>query len=106
VNRTILFAELPNFYANVERADHPEAVDRPVVVGGDPRKHGLVQSASADALARGVTPDMPVVEAVRRCPEARVFRTNMARYRAVSRQLFAQLRQEFDRLEPLGLGAA
>jgi DNA polymerase-4 len=30
----------------------------------------------------------------------------MARYRAVSRQLFAQLRQEFDRLEPLGLGAA
>jgi DNA polymerase-4 len=106
VTRTILYAELPNFYANVERADHPDSIDRPVVVGGDPRKRGLVQSASADALARGVTLEMSVVEAVRRCPEARVFRTNMVRYRAASRQLFAQLRREFDRLEALGLGAA
>jgi len=106
VTRTILYAELPNFYANVERADHPDAVDRPVVVGGDPRKRGLVQSASADALARGVTSEMSVVEAVRRCPEARVFRTNMVRYRAASRQLFAQLRRVYDELESLGLGAA
>jgi DNA polymerase-4 len=104
--RTILYAELPNFYASIERADHPEAIDRPVVVGGDPRKRGLVQSASADAQARGVELEMPMLEAVRRCPEARVFRTNMPRYRDVSRQLFAWLRREFDQLEASGLGAA
>jgi DNA polymerase-4 len=106
VTRTILYAELPNFYANVERAENGEASDRPIIVGGDPRKRGLVQSASADALARGVALDMPMVEAIRRCPEARVFRTDMPRYREASRRLFAQLRREFDRLEPLGLGAA
>jgi len=106
VTRTILYVELPNFYANVERVENGEALDRPVIVGGDPRKRGLVQSASADALARGVRLDMPVVEAIRRCPEARVFRTDMPRYREASRRLFAQLRREFDRLEPLGLGAA
>jgi len=106
MTRTILYAELPNFYASIERADHPELVDRLVIVGGDPRKRGLVQSASADALAQGVRLEMPVVEAVRRCPEARVFRTNMVRYREVSRQLYAWLRRGFDRLEPSGLGAA
>ena len=54
MTRTILYAELPNFYASIERADHPELVDRPVIVGGDPRKRGLVQSASADAQVRAI----------------------------------------------------
>jgi hypothetical protein len=47
MTRTVLFVEMPNFYANIERADHPELVDRPIIVGGDPRKKGLVQSATA-----------------------------------------------------------
>jgi len=106
MTRTILYTELPNFYASIERADHPEDVARPVVVGGDPRKRGLVQSASADAQAKGVELEMPMLEAVRRCPEVRIFRTNMLRYREVSRQLFACLRREFDQLEASGLGAA
>jgi DNA polymerase-4 len=106
VTRVVLFVEMPNFYANIERADHPELVDRPIVVGGDPRKKGLVQSATADALAAGVALEMPVMEALRRCPEARAFRTDMVRYREVSRQLFAWLRRGVDRLEASGLSAA
>jgi DNA polymerase-4 len=106
MTRTVLYAEVPNFYASIERSDHPEVVDQPVIVGGDPRKRGLVQSASADALAKGVTLEMPVIDALRRCPEARAFRTNMVRYREVSRLLCAWLRRGFDRLEPFGLGAA
>jgi DNA polymerase-4 len=106
MTRTVLFAEVPNFYASIERADHPGLVDRPVIVGGDPRKRGLVQSATADVLAEGVTLEMPVIEALQRCPEARPFRTNMGRYREVSRQLYAWLRRGFERLEPSGLGAA
>jgi DNA polymerase-4 len=104
--QTILYVEMPNFYASIERADHPELVDRPIIVGGDPRKKGLVQSATADARAAGVSTEMPVMDALRRCPEARAFRTNMVRYREVSRQLFAWLRRGVERLEPSGLGAA
>jgi len=106
VTRTVLFVEMPNFYANIERADHPELVDRPIIVGGDPRKRGLVQSATADAIAAGVKLEMPVMDAMRLCPEARAFRTNMVRYREVSRQLFAWLRRGVERLEPFGLAAA
>lgn len=106
MKRTVLYVEVPNFYASIERADHPDAVDRPAVVGGDPRKRGLVQSASADALARGVELEMPVVDALRHCPDSRLFRTDMVRYREVSRQLFAWLRRDVDQLEASGLGAA
>jgi DNA polymerase-4 len=49
---------------------------------------------------------MPMVEALRLCPRARVVRTNMALYRETSRHLFACLRRAFPRLEPFGLGAA
>jgi nucleotidyltransferase/DNA polymerase involved in DNA repair len=106
VNRAILFAEVPCFYAVVERADDSTLVDRPIIVGGDPRKRGLVQGASEEALAAGVMLDQPVHDALKLCPEARPVRTDMKRYREVSGRLFVCLRRGFDRLEPFGLGAA
>jgi nucleotidyltransferase/DNA polymerase involved in DNA repair len=106
VSRVILFAEVPCFYAAVERADDPTLAGRPIIVGGDPRKRGRVQGASEEALAAGVTLDQPVHEALKRCPEARAVRTNMKRYREVSGRLFVCLRRGFDRLEPFGLGGA
>lgn len=104
--RCVLFAEVPGFYAMVERADDPALARRPVIVGGHPRKRGLVQSATPDALAAGVAVDMPVEDALRLCPAARALRTNMRRYRDVSRHLFACLRRRVARLEPFGLGGA
>jgi len=106
VTRTVLFAEVASFYAAVEIAQDPALVGRPVIVGGDPRKRGLVQSASAEALAAGVEPDSPMIEALRVCPSARVVRTDMPLYREVSRRLMACLRSAVPRLETLGLAAA
>jgi DNA polymerase-4 len=106
VTRVVLFAEVPQFYATVERCEDPSLRDRPVVVGGDPRKRGLVQAATLDALAEGVTLEMTMLEALRVCPRARAVRTDMKRYREVSGRLLARLRQGFDRLESFGLGAA
>ncbi len=106
MSRAILFAEVPCFYVAVERADDAALVDRPIIVGGDPRKRGLVQGASEEALAAGVKLDQPVHEALKLCPEARALRTDMKRYREVSGRLFVCLRRGFDRLEAFGLGAA
>ena len=78
--RRVLFAEVPCFYAAIERSQDPELRDRPVIVGGDPRKRGLVQSATPDALASGISVDMPLVEALRLCPRARTVRTDMRRW--------------------------
>lgn len=104
--RTVLLAEVAGFYAAVERADDPELARRPVIVGGDPRKRGVVVAATPDALKAGVALEMPVVEALGLCPRARAVRTHLPRYREVSRRLIACLRRAFPRLEPFGLGGA
>ncbi|MDH5566314.1 MAG: hypothetical protein OEY15_06580 [Myxococcales bacterium] len=103
MSRTILFAEVAGFYAAVERADDPSLAARPVIVGGDPRKRGRVQAATTDALRAGVSVDMPMIEALQRCPGARSVRTNMRRYREVSRQLLTTLRRVHPHLEAFGL---
>ena len=102
----ILYAEVPSFYAAVERARDPALRGRPVVVGGDPRKRGQVQSASSDALEAGVMAGMPMLEALERCPRAKMIKTDMKRYRQVSKLFKACLREVVDALEPSGLGAA
>jgi DNA polymerase-4 len=102
----VLYAEVPGFYAEVERSAEPALRERPVVVGGDPRKRGSVQAATPDALAAGVEVGMPVIEALQRCPHARALRTNMQRYREAARQLQAILRRHVERLEGEGLAGA
>jgi DNA polymerase-4 len=106
MSRVVLYAEVPCFYAAVERADDPALLERPVIVGGDPRRRGMVQEASFDARAAGVVPGMTVEEALQRCPRARALRTRMARYRELAQQLRAVLRRRIERLEAEGLGAA
>lgn len=106
MERRILFAEVPGFYAAIERSEDPGLASRPVIVGGDPRKRGRVQAATPDALAAGVEVEMPVMEALRLCPRARAVRTNMVHYREVSRDLMAAMRGVLPRLESFGLSAA
>ena len=104
--RTVLFAEVPGFYAAVERVEDPSLAARPVIVGGDPRKRGRVQAATSDALEAGVRVDMPMLEALQCCPQARAVRTNMRHYRETSRRLLIALRGVHAQLEPFGLAAA
>jgi len=103
---TLLYADVPAFYAEVERAANPGLGDRPVIVGGDPRKRGLVQSATPDAVAAGVAVGMTVIDALERCARARVLRTAMPRYREMDKRLRGCLARSALRLEPAGLGAA
>src|SRR4029453_4758884 len=81
---TLLYAEVPRFYAEVERAADPALAERPVIVGGDPRKRGLVQSATLDALALGVEVGMPILGALDRCPGAGGRRPDLRSSRVVA----------------------
>jgi len=103
---TLLYAEVPRFYAELERVADPALAERPVIVGGDPRKRGLVQAATLDALAQGVEVGMPVLDALERCPGARLRRTNMRAYREVAARLRAVFRRTGAPVEVAGLEAA
>lgn len=96
----ILYAEVPDFYATLERARRPELGDRALIVGGDPEKRGTVQSASEAARRAGVVSGMPMRDALSLCPSALSFKTDMSHYREVSGRLRACLRSELGALEP------
>jgi len=102
----VVYCEVPDFYVEVERSRDPALRARPLLVGGRPDKRGKVQSASAEARARGVEVGMPTAEACSLCPDARLQVTRMAVYREASGLLRAALRQEAEALELDGLGAA
>jgi len=100
------YADVPSFYAAVERMDDPGLRARPVIVGGSPQKRGRVQSASPEALSSGVTLGMVVDAAHDLCPSAALVRTNMKRYREVSSLLHIALREASQGIEIDGLAGA
>ncbi len=106
MSRPLVYADVPAFYAEVERARDAALKGRPVIVGGDPRKKGLVQAATPDAIAAGVHVGMAVLDALEHCPHGRALRTDMVRYRDADKRLRAVFGRYAERIEPAGLGAA
>jgi DNA polymerase-4 len=103
--RVIVHLDLDAFYASVEQLDRPALRGQPVIVGGN-RGRGVVCAASYEARRFGVRSAMPMHRATRLCPRATVLPVRMARYRALSRQVFAIFARYTDLIEPLSLDEA
>lgn len=94
------------FYASVEQRDNPALRGRPVVVGGDPTRRGVVAAASYEARKFGVRSAIPMSRAVRLCPALIIVRPDFQKYRAVSEHVFAIYRSVTPLVEPLSLDEA
>jgi DNA polymerase-4 len=73
------------FYASIEKRDHPEWRDLPLIVGGGVR--GVVSTCCYIARIYGVRSAMPMFKARQLCPQAIVVPPDMRKYVAVSRQM-------------------
>ena len=91
----ILLVDLDAFFTSVEQLDHPAWRGKPVIVGGDADKHGVVSTASYEARAFGVHSAMSSAVARRLCPDA--IWTHGARCRAPSWASCAMRRRSYSR---------
>ncbi len=94
------------FFASVEQRDRPELRGKPVIVGGDPRRHGVVATCSYEARACGVHSALPMKVALRRCPKGIFLETNFRKYRAESEKIRGIFLRHTPLVEPVSLDEA
>lgn len=104
--RRIVHVDMDAFYASVEQRDNPELRGRPVAVGGDADRRGVVAAASYEARVFGVRSAMSMAKAVRLCPQLVVVRPDFHRYRAASQTVFELFKNVTPLVEPLSLDEA
>ena len=92
------------FYASVEKRDHPDLADKPVIIGGGRR--GVVSTACYVARIRGVRSAMPMFQALKLCPDAVIIKPRMAVYAEVSRAIRQMMEDLTPAIEPLSLDEA
>ena len=102
----ILHVDMDAFYASVEQRDRPELAGKPVIVGGDPRRRGVVSAANYLAREFGVHSAMPSATALRNCPQAVFLPPRLDHYARVSGQLREIFRRYAPLVEPLSLDEA
>ncbi len=104
--RAILHVDLDAFFAAVEQLDHPEWRGKPVIVGGDPTRRGVVSTASYEARVFGIHSAMPSMRAASLCPDAIWAPPRFARYKELSDAVFAIFRDESPRVQPVSVDEA
>src|SRR5688500_20298041 len=86
------------FYASVEQRDDPSLRGKPLAVGGQPNRRGVVAAASYEARTFGVRSAMSMAKAVKLCPSLVIVPPDFARYQAASTTILNIYR----RITPLG----
>jgi DNA polymerase IV len=102
----ILHIDMDAFFASVEQRDRPELRGKPLAVGGQPDKRGVVAAASYEARTFGVRSAMSMAKAVRLCPSLVIVPSDFARYKAASSLIFSIYREVTPLVEPLSLDEA
>ena len=104
--RKIIHVDMDAFFAAVEQRDNPGLKGRPVVVGGDPDKRGVVATCSYEARRYGIHSAMPVRTACRLCPHAVFLRPRFDAYKDASAKVFAIFKDYTDLVESMSIDEA
>jgi DNA polymerase-4 len=101
---SIAHVDCDAFYATIEKRDDPSLAAEPVIVGGG--KRGVVAAACYVARTFGVRSAMPMFEALRLCPQAKVVRPNMEKYAKAGREVRQMMFALTPLVEPLSIDEA
>jgi DNA polymerase-4 len=106
MTRCIFHIDLDAFFASVEQVCNPKLKGKPVIVGGDPDRRGVVASASYEARPLGIHAGMPSSTARRLCPNAIFIPANFPLYKDASAKFMKILGDFSPHIEPLGFDEA
>lgn len=86
--------------------DDPYLVGRPVAVGGDPGRRGVIATCNYEARQYGVRSAQASAYARKLCPELIIIPPDFTRYKAASQQIRAIFFDYTEQVEPLSLDEA
>jgi DNA polymerase-4 len=101
---TIAHLDCDAFYASIEMRDDPSLMPHPVIVGGG--KRGVVSTCCYVARAYGVRSAMPMFQALKLCPQAKVVRGDMRKYVEEGRAIRKMMEDLTPLVEPLSIDVA
>ena len=101
---TIAHVDCDAFYATIEKRDDPSLAAEPVIVGGG--KRGVVATCCYIARTYGVKSAMPMFEALRLCPQAKVVWPNFEKYAKAGREVRRMMLALTPLVEPLSIDEA
>jgi DNA polymerase-4 len=104
--RKIIHLDMDAFYASIEQRDNPSLKGKPVIVGGDPDRRGVVSTCSYEARKFGIHSAMASKTAIRLCPHAIFVHPRFEAYKAASKQFLSICADYTDLIEPLSLDEA
>ncbi len=104
MDRVILHCDLNSFFASVELLSHPELLDLPVAVCGDPAsRHGIILAKNEHAKKYRVQTAETVWQARQKCPSLVLLPPHHKLYGEYSRAVNAIYGQYTDLVEPFGI---
>ncbi|WP_115385477.1 DNA polymerase IV [Legionella gratiana] len=104
--RKIIHIDMDCFYAAIEMRDFPDLANKPLAVGGDANRRGVIATCNYAARQFGVRSAMPTAQALKLCRQLILRPVRMDVYQKESQYIRALFAEYTDLIEPLSLDEA
>ena len=104
--REIIHIDMDAFFASAEQLYHPDYRGRPLIVGGHPKRRGVVSTCSYEARKYGIHSAMPTGTALKLCPEVIIVEPDFRLYSRISRQIMRILNEYTPLVEQVSIDEA
>ena len=104
MDRTILHCDMNAFFASVELLDHPDLINVPMAVSGDPEgRHGIILAKNEIAKKYGVVTAETINQARKKCPDLVCVPPHHKKYSLISREINKIYSRYTDMVEPFSI---
>ncbi len=105
----ILHVDMDAFFAAIEQRDNPALLNKPVIVGADPKAgkaRGVVSTCSYEARKFDIHSGQPISTAYKNCPKGVFLPVNMKKYHQVSDEIYKIFYEFTPKVEPVSIDEA